>query len=204
MIEFIVFDLVFPHKIRYLHLKTSYNTPPHCTLNKSLVWFALYRVTILNPQFVECLWFAHHLSFVPAIVYGSSIYSYPSSSLLRHLPVKFKFDTILFILYLLIKFKYTIWTYLLPTSLSINNILVLDTLIGHEDIVLHSCCLFQPRPTTTSRSCFRSFSIWRRIGTYRCSPKKSPCAAVRYGRNARSYSSILLCTTKTRSSDIGI
>lgn len=75
MIKFIVFDLVFSHKIRCLHLKPSYNTPPHYTLNKSLVWFALYRVTILNPQFVECLWFTHHLSFVPTIVYGSSINS---------------------------------------------------------------------------------------------------------------------------------
>lgn len=104
MIKFIVFDLVFSHKIRCLHLKPSYNSPTHYTLNKSLVWFALCRVTILNHQFVECLWFTHHLSFVPTIVYGSSINSYPSSSLLRHSPDKFKFHTILFILYLLIKF----------------------------------------------------------------------------------------------------
>lgn len=48
----------------------------------------------------------------------------------------------------------------------------------------------QPKPTTMSRSCFRSFSIWRRIETYRYSPKKSPCAAVRYGRSVRSCSSI--------------
>lgn len=85
-------------------------TPLHRILYKSLVRFALHRVTILKPQFVEYLWFAHHLSFIPRIVYSSSINSYPSSSLLRHFSGQFKFYIILFILRLCIKFKYTICT----------------------------------------------------------------------------------------------
>lgn len=82
----------------------------HCILYKSLVRFALRRVTILKPQFVEYLWFVHHLSFIPRIVYSSSINSYPSSSLLRHLSGHFKFYINIFTLRWYIKFKYTVCT----------------------------------------------------------------------------------------------
>jgi len=82
----------------------------HRILYKSLVRFALLWVTILKPQFVEYLWFVHHLSFIHSIVYSSSINSYQSSSLLSHLSSQFKFYIVIFILRLYIKPKYTICT----------------------------------------------------------------------------------------------